>query len=97
MDGEVNHRYYALQKRAENINSLASQFIFRQNQNIHLSELIGSLKQLSGPVYLSGDTESNYNEIIKTAVTFKNIYGPIFVKDGEKYEFNVLTKSPESL
>ena len=57
LDGEVKHRSNALQKRAENINSLASQFIFRQNQNIHLSELIGSLKQLSGPVNLSGETK----------------------------------------
>ena len=53
MDGEVKHHYNALQKRAENIKSLASPIYLSEESKHSFSEIskqVENLIRLSGPV-----------------------------------------------
>ena len=87
MDGEVKHRYNALQKRAENIKSLASQFIFLQNQSIHFPRYLNRLKASHN--YLDGE-KNDYNVLTNAPESLRDNVHPVYVSENPGHTFNVV-------
>ena len=85
MDGEVKHHYNELQKQAENIKSLASQFIFLQNQSIHFPRYLNRLKASHN--YLDGE-KNDYNVLTNAPESLRDNVHPVYVSENPGHTFN---------